>query len=65
MKKILIIALILLLLASSSLGMPNNEHSRRPETIIIELPFPDCHNISINFTTIPPVIKCFNFDFQV
>ena len=65
MKKLLAIALILLLLASNSFGMPNNEHSRRPETIIIQLPFPECESLFINFTSIPPVIKCFNFDFQV
>lgn len=63
MKKLLVIALILLVLASNSFGLP--EQARKPETIKIFLGFPDCDIKVINFTVTPPAIKCLNFDFQV
>lgn len=63
MKKLLIIALILLLLAPSSLGAGNSEHSRNPEFIVILNPHIDCEARIITFSTNPPSMECFNFDF--
>ena len=64
MKKLFVIALILLLLVPSSLGQPN-EHSSKPEIIKILNPHAKCNLKIISFTTVPVTIKCFNFDFQV
>ncbi len=63
MKKLLVIALILLILTPSSLGIGNSEHSKNPEFIVILNPHIDCEYRIINFSTTPPSMKCFNFDF--
>jgi len=63
MKKLLVIALILLILASNSFGVP--DQARKPETINIPLGFPHCDIKVINFTTTPPTIKCVIFDVKL
>ncbi len=65
MKKMVITILILLLLAPNSFGAPDNDHSRKPETINIPLGFSDCDIKVINLTTTPPTIKCVKFDFNI
>jgi len=64
MKKLLVIALILLLLVPASAVEPN-EHSNKPEIIKILNPHAKCNLKVIYFTTMPVTIKCFNFDFRV
>lgn len=64
MKKLLVIALILLLLVPGSIAEPN-EHSKKPLSIVIPVRFDDCNALVINFITTPPTIKCLNFDFIV